>query len=60
MIEYLVISLLTDVPGKTSSVENEIRLTTDDPVRVKGQVLPLLMKETIRKEMDKMLVMWVM
>ncbi|XP_033728194.1 uncharacterized protein LOC117317492 [Pecten maximus] len=51
--------VLTDVPGKTTLVEHEIRLTTDDPVRVKGRVLPFHMKETIRREMDQMLTMGV-
>ncbi|XP_069138991.1 uncharacterized protein [Argopecten irradians] len=51
--------VLTDVPGKTTLVEHDINLTTNDPVRVKSNTLPFQMKATIREEVDKMLKMGV-
>jgi len=49
--------VLTDVPGRTTLVEHEINLTTNEPVRVKSHTLPLQMKATIREKVDKMLKM---
>ncbi|XP_069138852.1 uncharacterized protein [Argopecten irradians] len=51
--------VLTGVHGKTTLVEHDINLTTNDPVRVKSHTLPFQMKATIREEVDKMLKMGV-
>lgn len=47
----------TDLPGHTSLTMHSIHTTTDVPVRVKPYPAPHHMKETIRKELDKMLEM---
>jgi len=61
-IRYLLMEfkdVLTDIPGRTTLVEHDIRMTTDDPVRANSYSVPYQMKTTIRDEMDKMLQMGV-
>ncbi|XP_021346938.1 uncharacterized protein LOC110446222, partial [Mizuhopecten yessoensis] len=49
--------VLTDIPGETNFVEHDILTTSRDPVRVKPYPLPFSTRETIKKEIDKMLEM---
>ena len=47
--------VLTDVPGETNLIEQEIKLTSDQPIRTKQYQLPFSMTETIKGETKKML-----
>lgn len=51
--------VLTDLHGRTSLCEHDIRATTVEPVRAKSHNIPYSMKDTIKDEMDKMLRMGV-
>jgi hypothetical protein len=50
---------LTDVPGCTSVVRHEIKLTTSEPIRVKPYPIPYAMREVISQEVKDMLHMGV-
>ena len=47
--------VLTDLPGRTSFTEHEIKLMTDEPVRSKPYPVPHAMKDSMRSEIDSML-----
>ena len=47
--------VLTDLPGRTSITEHEIKLMTDEPVRSKPYPVPHAMKDTMKSEIDSML-----
>lgn len=47
--------VLTDLPGLTHYVTHDIKLTTSEPVRVKGYPVPFHAQETINNEVRKML-----
>lgn len=47
----------TDLPGRTTLATHSITTTTDKPVRVKPYPTPYHTRETIRKEVEKMLAM---
>ena len=49
--------VLTDLPGRTSVTEHEIKLTSDYPVRSKPYPVPHALKDTIKAEVDCMLKM---
>ena len=49
--------ILTDVPLKTSAIECEILLTTDDPVRCRPYAVPYSRREALNSEINKMLEM---
>lgn len=47
--------VLSDVPGRTNVLQHDIKLTSDDPVRLKPYSIPYAMLETVNKEVDKMI-----
>ena len=47
--------VFTDIPGNTTLIEHDIRLTTTDPIRVKGYPVPFHLRETVKEEVEKML-----
>ena len=47
--------VLRDAPGQTSIKECAIKLTSDDPVRSKAYPIPHAMRESLNKEVEKML-----
>ena len=47
--------VLTDLPGRTSITEHEIKLMTIEPVRSKSYPVPHAMKDTITSEIDSIL-----
>ncbi|KAK7110805.1 hypothetical protein V1264_014623 [Littorina saxatilis] len=49
----------SDVPGSTSSVEHEVHLTSDVPVRSKPYPIPFQARESLKKDIDNMLKMGV-
>ena len=51
--------VFTDMPGETDSIQHQIRLTDDTPIRCKPYPLPYAMQEELRNEVDTMLEMGV-
>lgn len=49
--------VLTDVPGRTSIIEHEIKVISDDSIRSKPYSVPHALKDTIKTEIDQMLKM---
>ena len=47
--------VVRDAPGQTSITECTIKLTSDDPVRTKAYPIPHALRETLNKEVEKML-----
>lgn len=47
--------VFTDIPGKTNLVECEIKLTSQEPVKVKQYPMPYNMTEDVKKEVQQML-----
>ena len=47
--------MLRDAPEQTSITECDIKLTSDDPVRSKAYPIPHAMRESLNKEVEKML-----
>lgn len=47
--------VLNDIPGSTELVEHEVRLTSDEPVRLKPYPVPHALKEGIKQEIESML-----
>ncbi|XP_060605940.1 uncharacterized protein K02A2.6-like [Ruditapes philippinarum] len=47
--------VLTDIPGNTSLVQHDIKLTTSEPVRTKGYPIPFHSQQIVKEEVDKML-----
>lgn len=47
--------VMTDKPGCTNLVEHDIKLTSNNPVRLKPYPLPYSMTETVNREVDDML-----
>lgn len=45
----------SDVPGRTSAVECDLKSTTDQPVNVRQYPLPFATREIVDEEVDKML-----
>ncbi|PIK48227.1 hypothetical protein BSL78_14913, partial [Apostichopus japonicus] len=56
-ILYNFKDVLTDRPGHTQLVAHSIKLTSDEPLRVKQYPIPHAMKEVVQEEIDKMLQM---
>lgn len=48
-------NVLSDIPGKTNVLEHDIKLTCDEPIRVKPYPIPYAMIETVNKELDNMI-----
>ena len=48
-------SIFSEKPGNTSIVEQEVTLTTNDPIRCKMYPLPYATRETINSEIDDMI-----
>jgi hypothetical protein len=46
--------VLSDMPGRTSLGEHEIKLTTNDPVRLKPYPISHALKDTVRTELQSM------
>ena len=47
--------ILTDIPGRTTHIEHNIRLTTNVPVKVKQYPIPYHAQDKIEKEIDSMI-----
>ncbi len=47
--------VLTDMPGRTTISEHDIKLTTDEPVRLKPYPVPFALKDTVKDEISTML-----
>ena len=47
--------VFTDIPGKTNLVECDIKLTSQEPVKVKQHPMPYSMTEDLKKEVQQML-----
>lgn len=47
--------VFTDIPGKTNLVECDIKLTSQDPIKVKQYPMPYSMTEEVKKEVQQML-----
>lgn len=47
--------VFADLPGMTILIKHDIKLTTTDPVRVKGYPIPFHMQQTVDEEVQKML-----
>lgn len=47
--------LLSDMPGRTNVIECKLDCTTATPVYVKQYPLPLMLQESVEKEVDEML-----
>lgn len=50
-------NVMTDLPGRTTLATHEIRVVTEEPVRVKPYPIPYHTTELIKREVDKMLAM---
>ena len=46
--------VLTDLPGRTTIGEHDIKLTTDEPIRSKPYPIPFALKETVKEEIISM------
>ncbi|XP_067676459.1 uncharacterized protein [Haliotis asinina] len=49
--------VLTDLPGRTDSIEYKIKLTSTEPIRSKPYPLPHHMREVVAREVESMLSM---
>ena len=47
--------VLTDMPGKTSLLEHDVKLTSHIPVSRKAYILPYAMREKVQKEIQDMI-----
>ncbi len=47
--------IFSDRPGTTNAAEHSIKLTSDEPIRLKPYPLPLSMREVVMKEVQDML-----
>ena len=47
--------VLTDVPGKTSLLEHDVKMTSHTPVSRKVYILPCAMREKVQKEIQDMI-----
>lgn len=57
LVKYL--EVLTDLPGKTTVVEHDIKLTTSQPIRSRPYRLPYASRKHVQEEVDSMLKMGV-
>ncbi|BFZ02581.1 hypothetical protein BsWGS_05620 [Bradybaena similaris] len=48
-------SVFSDIPGKTTSIQHKIVLTSDTPVRSKPYPIPLHYREAVQKEIQELL-----
>ena len=47
--------ILTDVPGRTTAIECNIRLNTDKPIKTKPYPVPFAMRQSLQDEIQKMI-----
>ena len=47
--------VLTDLTGRTTAGEHDIKLTTDEPIRSKPYPIPFALKDTVKEEISNML-----